>query len=236
MRNQLLVYFILLLSLSGAYSDYSFSAHAKINPDGTAHVTEKTVFLFENQQERKAFEQNMNLGESTIIKWQEMSPNIKHHFRGLISNTKITAKREFSVSFDAGTVIVEYDVGPIFTSEKIGSRRTVYSLTPDSLVFDKTKTGQTSLGNNVELEFVYPKGTELIRAAPVYDGDGNVILWKGPIAGNWEFAYAVEIPLSQEVSEFFYSTYKNATDSLPLILLGGFSLLLLFVLVKFRRN
>jgi hypothetical protein len=236
MKSQLLVYFLALAVLAGAYSDYSFIANAKISPDGTAHVTEKTVFLFENSEERKAFEINLNLGESSILEWGKFSGNIKRHFKGRISNTKITAKREFAVSFDAGAVIVEYEVGPIFNAEKIGSRRTVYTLMPDALAFDRTKTGQTSLGNNVELQFEYPKGTELLKAAPIFEENENVIFWKGPIAGNWEFTYAVEIPLSQEVSEFFYATYRNAAESLPLLLLSAFSLLLLFVLVKFRRS
>ncbi|MFH1750618.1 MAG: hypothetical protein ABH863_02980 [Candidatus Micrarchaeota archaeon] len=235
MRYQLAVYLILVLAAAGAYSDYSFSAHVKVNTEGSVHVTEKTIFLFENAEERKAFELNMNLGESTILEWRKFSGNIRFHFKGRISNTKITAKRDFTVSFDAGEVIVEYDIEPLFTKEKIGSRRTVYSL-PDSLAFDRTKTGQTSLGNNVQLQIEYPKGAELIKAAPLYEEDGNTLTWNGPITGNWEFSYAEEIPLSREVSEFFISTYDDALEYLPLILLLAFSLLLIVVLVKFRRG
>lgn len=236
MKSQLVVYLLVLIALSSAYSDYSFSAQAKINSDGSAHVTEKTIFLFENGDERKTFELNMNLGESTILEWRKFSNNIKFHFKGKIANPKITAKREFAVSFDAGAVIVEYDVESIFSAGKVGSRRTVYSLLPDALAYDRTRTGQTSLGNNVELRFEYPKGAELLKASPVYDEKGNEIIWIGPLTGNWEFQFAEEIPLSQEVGEFFLSTYNGAAESLPLILFSGFSLLLLFVLVKFRRN
>jgi hypothetical protein len=236
MRNQLLVYLILLAPFTAAYSDYSFSANVEFSPDGTGHVTEKTIFLFENAEERKAFELNMNLGESTISEWRKFSENIKFHVKGKISNVKITAKREFTVSFEAGAVIMEYDLESATTEQKAGSRRTVYTLLPDALAFDRTKTGQTSLGNNVVLQFEYPKSSELLKVAPVYEENGNVITWNGPIAGNWEFQYAEEIPLSQEVSEFFISTYDNAVDSMPLVLLSGFTLILLFVLVKFRRS
>ena len=236
MRTQLLVYLLVLASLNCAYSDYSFSAISSFRPDGSAHVTEKTIFLFENAEERKAFELNMNLGESTISEWRKFSDNIRFHFKGKISDTKITAKREFTVSFEAGAVILEYDIESIVAIQKVGSRRTIYGMLPDALAFDRTKTGQTSLGNNVVLQFEYPKGSELLKAAPVYDEGGNVITWNGPIAGNWEFEYAEEMPLSQEVGEFFISTYKDAADSLPLILLSAFALLLLFVLVKYRRS
>lgn len=234
MRYQLAVYLLLIGVLANAYSDYSFKAVVKIDGEGAAHVTEKTVLLFENQLERKAFEDNMNLGESTIVEWRKFSENIKYHFKGGISNIKITAKREFDVSFDAGTIILEYDVVPLFDQVKVGSRRTVYTLLPDSLSFQRTGTGQISLGNNVELVFEYPSDAELLKADPIYDENDRQIVWRGPLTGNWEFQFAREIPLSQEVSEFFVETYLRATKSLPLLLLSAFSLLVLFVLLKFR--
>ncbi len=236
MRTQLLVYFLLLFAAVHAYSDYSFSTYVKINDDGSAHITEKSIFLFETTEERRAFEINMNLGQSTILEWRKFSDNIRFHFKGRISNTKITAKREFAVSFDAGAVIVDYDLGPIFALSNVSSRRTIFTLTPDVMAFERTATGQTTLGNNYQIQFEYPKDAELLKAAPVYEKEENVITWKGPIAGNWDFEYAREIELSQEVSEFFLSTYRKATDSLPIILLSAFSLLVLFVLIKFRRN
>ncbi|MFH0972262.1 MAG: hypothetical protein V1835_06910 [Candidatus Micrarchaeota archaeon] len=236
MRNQLLVYFCIMVALSGAYSDYSFSTNVKINDDGSGHVTEKTIFLFESAEERKAFELNMNLGESTIVEWRKFSSNIRFHFKSIANNTKITAKREFTVNFDAGAVIVDYDTGALFGQTAVGSRRTIYSLMPDMLSFERTKTGQTSLGNNMQLKFEYPKDAEFLKAAPDYEESGNAISWNGPIAGNWDLQYAREMPLSEEVSVFFISTYHTASEKLPLILLAAFSLLVLFVLVKFGRK
>ncbi|MEK6843481.1 MAG: hypothetical protein AABY04_03245 [Candidatus Micrarchaeota archaeon] len=236
MKNQLLVYFLLIAGMLSGYSDYSYSMGMKINEDGSAHVTEKTIFLFENSIERKAFEINMNLGESTILEWRKFSDKIQYHMKGKISDVRITAKREFDVSFDAGAVIVDYNVDSIFSQTKVGSRRTIYSLLPDALAFDRTKTGQTSIGNNAELYFEYPLDAELINAAPVYESDGRKIMWRGPIAGNWEFSFAREIALSSEVSLFFIETYGRAVNSLPLILLPLFALLVLFVLVKFGRK
>ncbi|MFH1257472.1 MAG: hypothetical protein ABIG96_05625 [Candidatus Micrarchaeota archaeon] len=236
MRNQLLVYMLALAVALNAYSDFSFSGHVKINEDGTAHVTEKTVFLFETPEERKAFEINMNLGESTILEWKKFSNNIGYHISGIANNSKITAKREFTVSFEAGTVIVEYDTNNLFHQQLVGSRRTTFDLDAGLLSFERTKTGQMSLGNNMDLTFEYPKGSDLLKVAPVYEQEGNLVVWRGPIAGIWEFSYAREIPLSQEVSEFFVDTYNTAIEKLPLLLLSGFSLLVLFVLVKFGRK
>ncbi len=235
MRNQAFVYLLLLSVLSSAYSDYSFEASVKVNDDGSAHVTEKTVFIFENTEERKAFEFNMNLGESTILEWRKFSGNIKYHVKGS-TNVRITAKREFAVSFDAGAVIVEYETPDLFANFSVGSRRTVYFLVQDSLAFDRTKTGQMSMGNNMRLLFEFPKDAELLKVSPLNERKDNIVLWEGPLTGNWEFEYAREIPLSQEVGDFFLNTYRRASEYLPLLLLGAFSLLVLFVLVKFGRK
>ncbi len=228
----------LFVGMATAYSDYSFETSVNVNPDGTAHVTEKTIFLFENNEERQEFENKLSLGESTIIEWQKFSKNIKFHFRGGISDTRITAKKEFSVSFSAGAVIVEYDVEtPLFNQRPEGSRRTIYSLNEKRMAFDVTRTGETILGNNMKLAFEIPVDAELLSVAPPPDAkEANKLVWNGPIARAWELEFAREIPLSQEVNQFFGDALKRMEDVFPLLLLAGFILIVGFILLKFRSK
>ncbi|MBU1196982.1 hypothetical protein KJ765_00565 [Candidatus Micrarchaeota archaeon] len=226
------------LTVTQAYSDYSYEAVIQVQPDGTAHVTEKTVFLFENNEERQEFEYKLNLGESTILEWQKFSPKIKFHMRGGIANTRITAKKEFAVSFSAGTVIIDYFVQtPLFDTKPEGSRRTIYSLNPKALAFDTTKTGETILGNNMKLTVEIPRDADLLLVAPTPDNhEGNRMEWNGPIARAWELSFAREIPLSQEVNEFFEDAFRQVQEFFPLILLVVLLLVLVFILVKYGRK
>ncbi|MFH1199894.1 MAG: hypothetical protein V1708_02395 [Candidatus Micrarchaeota archaeon] len=227
-----------LLGHVAAYSDYSYSALAQVNGDGTAKITEKSVFLFETDNERTEFENNLNLGESTISQWQKFSKNVKFHFRGGIGNVRITAKKEFTVGFNAGTVIIEYDIGtPIFNATKEGSRKTVYTLEPEALGFEVTSARETVLGSNMQLSFELPRDSEIIKIAPLPDTTKERTLsWNGPIARKWELQYSREIPLSQEVSEFFTQSYGEALAFLPLIVLAGLALIVAFILIKFKHK
>lgn len=232
---------VLLLSLSAlapAYSDYAYSAYVSINGDGTAKVMEKSAFVSENENEREEFERNLNLGESTIAEWQKFSKNIKYHFRGGINNVRITAKKEFSVGFDVGAVIIEYDIETsLFNKTKEGSRKTVYALQQEALAFEVTNARETILGNNMQLTFELPKDAEVIKTAPLPDSTkDNAFTWNGPIARKWELQYSREIPLSQEVSEFFTDSYNEALSFLPLILLVLLLAIVGFILVKFRNK
>ncbi|MFH1107441.1 MAG: hypothetical protein V1787_06125 [Candidatus Micrarchaeota archaeon] len=224
--------------LPHAYSDYSYSAEVTVAADGTAKVMEKTVFLFENDNERAEYERNLNLGESTIAQWQKFSKSIKFHVRGGTTNVRITAKKEFAVGFNAGTVILEYDIGsPLFNKTAEGSRKTLYSLEPEALAFEVTSARETILGSNMQLTFRLPRDAELIKVAPLPDaGEDNVFTWNGPIARKWELQYSREIPLSREVSEFFADSYNEALAFLPMILLVLLVVIVAFVLVKFRHK
>ena len=241
MKLRFLVAAIMLLAAIvsvGAYSDYSFTATAKINADGTASVIEKTIIYFENKDERIAFETKMNLGKSTIVDWKGFSDKIKFHFGGLITEQRITAKKEFTIGTNYGAIIIEYNAGtPIMQIEKTGSRKFIYTLNQKSLLFDQTQTGDMVLGNAMLLTFEIPKDATIDKVAPEPDSkDNSRISWNGPVARRWELVYERELPLSEEVGQFFSETYQEIADSLPLALVLGFSVLLVFVLAKFGKN
>jgi hypothetical protein len=227
-----------LAVMSSAYSDYSYSAAVKVNDDGTASVMEKSVFLFENENERTEFEKNLNLGESTIAEWQKFSKNIKYHFRGGVNNVRITAKKEFAVGFNAGTVIIEYEIEtPLFNMTREGSRKTVFALFPESMAFEVTNARETILGSNMQLSFELPRDAEIIKIAPLPDSaTEKTYTWNGPIARKWELQFSREIPLSQEVSEFFTDSYRETLSFAPLFLLALLVVIVGFILVKFKNK
>ena len=221
-----------------AYSDYSFAAHAAINSDGFARVEEKSIIVFETPDERTDFEHNLNLGESTITEWKKFSKNVRFHFAGPITNQRITARKEFSLGTNFGSVIVEYDINAAVVNESHrGSRVTVYSLDPSVLAFDRTAGGATILGSNILLSIELPADAQVVKVAPTPDRqEKNVLSWGGPVARKWELVYERELPLSGEVSQFFLESYEEAISLLPLLLIAGFAMLLLFILVKFRKK
>lgn len=234
----LLVLVLLAAGLAHAYSDYSFEADVNVNPDGTAHVTEKTIFVLETPEERLDFENKLNLGESTILEWQKFSRNIKFHFVGGVINPRITAKKEYALSFSSAAVILDYDLqNTLFTKKAEGSRRTVFTLDDGTLGFDATKSGETILGNGMKLAFTLPKDAELLNVGPPPDTqEANKLVWNGPITRTWELQFAREIPLSQEVGEFFTDAFAKSYEALPLLLFLGFAVIVAVLLVKYRNK
>ncbi|HII39263.1 TPA: hypothetical protein HA318_04655 [Candidatus Micrarchaeota archaeon] len=224
MKNALLFMTILLAAcLASAYSDYSFSVTAQVKEDGSMHVMEKTVFLFDNDLERNAFDSFMNSGENSVIEWRKFSKNIRYHFGGVLvesQGVKISARREYSVGFSAGSVVIEYDLShQMFIAEKKSSRVTQYSLNSSYLSFDVSRDREPVLGNGMKLEITLPPDATIVEIAPVPDTrQGNTLSWTGPVIGEWKVIYSREQPIGDEVNEFFIALAQNAFAWIPLIL------------------
>lgn len=229
---------LLLVASVNAYSDYSFEVKVKVNDDGSAHVTEKTVLLFDNDLERGQFDSFLNSGENSILEWKRFSKNIRYHLNGEVvklSSTKITARREYSVGFQAGSVIIDYDVEPtLFVKERISSRVTRFSLNPAYLTFDLSKNKETVLGNGMQLRFILPGDALFVSFAPSPDSmANNEAVWHGPVVGTWKLVFEREKPLSDEVSQFFFDFYERMLEFIPVLLLLG---AIAFVVVKLWKS
>ncbi|MGB9576953.1 MAG: hypothetical protein ACP5IG_02080 [Candidatus Micrarchaeia archaeon] len=229
---------LLFAGSAAAYSDYSFSVNVKVNHDGSAHVTEKTVIIFSNDLEKEEFDAYLNTGENSVLEWKKFSRNVRYHFSGEIvrlATTKITARREYGLSFQAGSIMVDYDVdSSLFDAEKTSSRLTTYSLHSSYLSFDLSKNKEMVLGNGMQLRFVLPSDAYLVEAAPAPDSlEGNVLTWNGPLVGSWKIVYSVEQPLAEEVNQFFADFYENMFGVVPFVLLVG---VIAFVAVKLWRS
>ncbi|MFH0835266.1 MAG: hypothetical protein V1881_02900 [Candidatus Micrarchaeota archaeon] len=202
----------LMASPALAYTYYSFSVNATVTEDGSAHVVEKTIFMLDTDDERREFEYYMGLGKTTLADWQSFSPLVRYHFSGSVTNLKIIASREYSIRYTAASVTIEYDVAGLFTTERVGSRITRYSLDTSRLVFSEaSRTGELSLGNSMRFTLELPNDAVSVKVVPAPGAeisDHNTIAWNGPISGKWDVAFEREKPLSDEVNEFFMGAYQ----------------------------
>ncbi|NYZ75155.1 hypothetical protein H0O03_02730 [Candidatus Micrarchaeota archaeon] len=229
---------VVLACSASAYSDYSFAVKADVKADGGMHVVEKTVFLFDSDSERTEFESFMNSGENSVLEWRKFSKNIRYHFGGSLvesESVKISARREYTVSFSAGSVTLEYDVSPdIFVKEKTSSRVMQYSLDSSYLSFDISRNREPVLGSGARLEMTLPADATAVEIAPIPDArEGNTFSWTGPVIGAWKVVFEREQPLSDEVNEFFASLSQNVFALIPFILVLG---LIAFVAVKLMKS
>jgi len=229
MKRFALLLLLLAVPCSLAARDYSFSMNITVSPDGSAHVTEKTVFFLENQFEHQSFEYYLSQGKTVLTDWQAFSKNIKYHLSGSVTNLRITATREYSIGFDAAAVVLEYDAAQLVKSERVGSRITRFALDSSFIALSGGK-GELTLGNNMNLEVKLPRDAYAVKLAPApSSSQANEFVWTGPISGKWELSYEREKALSDEVNEFFLRTYRDVQSSYV-----WFFLLLLLGAVAFK--
>lgn len=225
MEKKALFLLLLMVPCALAARDYSFSMNITVDPEGNSHITEKTVFILENLPERQSFEFYLSQGKTILTDWQSFSKNIKYHLSGSVTNLRITATREYSINFEAASVILEYDSTQLVKSEKVGSRITRFTL-DSSLIALSGGRGELTLGNNMNLLVKLPRDAYAIQLAPSpSSAQANEFSWFGPISGKWELSYEREKDLSDEVNEFFLQTYRDLQSSylwiFLLILLGA---------------
>jgi hypothetical protein len=225
---------ILLLSPSAfAYLDQSFGVEVKVNADGNAKITEKTVFFLENEEEKKAFDYYLSLGKTTLFDWQRFSKNIKYHFSGSVSNLRIVATREFLIHPNAASVTLEYDAEKVMFLEQTSSRTTKYRFNTPLISLTSAK-GEISLGNSMSFTLALPDDADAIKVSPDpgVGRKGKVITWTGPIFGIWDVEFVREGSLSSEVNEFFAKTVEDLRHNYLWLLLILFALLLVAKVIQ----
>lgn len=239
MKSLLLLCVILLFAYSAsAYTDYTFSVYVRINPEGSAHVVEKTIFTLDSPQEKVAFEYALGLGRSALSDWQKYSKNIKYHLSGSVTNLKITATREFAIVSNAASVTLEYDVAnSIMTIEKVGSRSSLYTLDSSFLNFGTSRSNEAILGSNMRFSIELPKDAMLAKLSPTpLDFSNNIANWTGPLTARWELSYEREQPISEEVNQFFVSLSDQLKGGLLYILAAALLLLVLFKAMQVKKE
>ncbi len=239
------LFLIALASQAGAYTDHSLSVSILLRPDGTAHVAEKTVFSFDNDNESR--EANFLLSSArSVTQLSRLSQNVKFHVGNATvprTNIRVTVRPEYEVASSARAILLEYDLGKVVSNETRG-RLTTFVFSQDVLEFEKTESKQMVLGPIMELSVEIPKGSRLSLKdreyviSPKPDSvSGNTVVWSGKNIGTgfWFLQYENEMPLSQEVYEYFLGLYEKASASAPLLILAALVAVVLLILVKFGK-
>ena len=249
-----------LLSVSaGAFADHSLSVRVELKEDGSAHVTEKTIFFVrppasgeDESADEKNFKAALASGKSTVLEWKPFSQNIGYHVGGVsgsIENLRIAAGTEQSISYYARFVTLDYDVtnpivsntqenlaDPVTGISQNSGRTTRYSLGQDFLGFKKSEVGQTILGQNTVFTIALPTGARLVSTTGTYDAGKKTVSWNGPMTVNVALSYEIEEPLSEEVYRFFSGAYQAFGQLIPLALVLGLAAVVGAVFVKFRKQ
>lgn len=223
----------LLFPLVSGYTDTSFVLTFKLAPD-KVKIVEKTVFSLDNDVEKAAFSNSLRLGRSTVSDWNKYSQNIGYHVFGplvYVNTTRIVAKRDFSLQYNPGVVVVEYEVSPSILIKKVtGSRVTEYTLNTSMLALTRLQSKEIVLGNIDEMVFEIPEGDRFEVVEPdAPEKQLSRVSFKGPLTSKFVISFVREKTLSEEVSSFFFETYSNAADLIPILLVLA---LLLFVWFK----
>ena len=217
---------LLMSSLVYAFTDHSLLTLIEFKNDGSSKVTEKVTITFDSDEEREAFSDAMENPESqsTITQWKKFSKNVEYHVLGVItSSTRITAKRDFTISYPAGSIIVEYETIPIAKVIQASSRTTKYSFNGTGLNFKKLQTGQVVLGQSTRLAFRIPTEARFTVVNPQSDEvTKNTASFLGPISTKFQVEFETEKSLSQEVNDFFADLTTNTVNLVPILLALAF--------------
>ncbi|MFA6049366.1 MAG: hypothetical protein WC792_05485 [Candidatus Micrarchaeia archaeon] len=241
---------LLFAPLALAYTDYSLSVHITLREDGTAHVTEQTVFSPDNSEEVRVSNALLSTARS-VAELARLSENVKYHVGNASvprSSIRITTRPAYEVSSTARSIILDYDLGQIVSNETRG-RITEYQFSQDALSFEKTASRQMVLGPIMELSVEIPKDARISYSAgdrknlagpEPYAISGNTVSWSGKnigqMVGFWFLQYEREIPLSQEVYDYFRGIIEKASASAPQLILAGLLGVVAFVLLRIGKN
>ncbi|MDP2717224.1 MAG: hypothetical protein Q8P02_00615 [Candidatus Micrarchaeota archaeon] len=206
---------------ASAYSDRAYTLDVQVNPDGGAHVIEKSLLNLDTASEIEAFEFVLREGKTTLADWQKFSRNIRYHTTGSVFGLRIVAAREFATSFTSASVTLEYDVQNLTQFTQVSSRKTRYDVDMQKIVLGNP--GEVSLGQNMIFVLRLPKDAVRVAVSPnagvTFLADEQVLRWVGPTAGTWDVVFEREITLAQEVQLFFVDAYAALASSAVLWLL-----------------
>ena len=219
-----LVFALVVFSPAHAYTEVSTIVNVQVQPDGTAHVSEKYSLFLQSEAEVEEFENLRKFGSNTVVSWRRFLPSMKYHLSTGVTplDTRVSARRLFDIGARSAAIELSYYVQrPLFNATQTLGRTTTYELKAGVIAFDRTEGDVTNLPPTVTLEFELPENARPDKASispPASSVEGNTVQWVGPLAGTWRLAYTLETPLGVEVSEYFTHLYAQAYEFIPTFL------------------
>src|SRR3989338_1571555 len=138
----LLALAVVLLAISAvhAYTEVSTIVSVNVQPDGTAHVSERYSLFLQSEAEVEEFENLRKFGPNNVVGWRRFLPSLKYHLSTGVtpSDTRVSARRLFDIGARSAAIELSYYVqNPIFNATTSIGRTTNYELNPNAIAFDR---------------------------------------------------------------------------------------------------
>ena len=247
----LLLSFTLLLPTARAdFSLKSLTVNVNVNVDGSANVEEQIYIVMNSTESRDLYEVTRS-AYSDISTWQERTnlSELRHHMTRVkadLSDIRVTPQAIDRCNPVMGlcyaTIVLSYKVNAgqngsgLIHADLYKPRTTRYSLVPDALSFEQTKSGDIILPAGTVISFAIPQSASKIYFSSIpsnvvdesdasfrYDQSANVryyigkqriFNWNSNTLSKFVFNYEIEEPLENEVMEFFQSSQLSVISFL----------------------
>ncbi|MCX8197781.1 MAG: hypothetical protein N3F07_01100 [Candidatus Micrarchaeota archaeon] len=229
------------------FSMRSLSVMISINKDGSAHVEEHLAISISGKISKELYE-STRVSYSDLATWKERTQlsEMRHHVTR--ANTEIVNLRVLPQPIERcnslldicyATVIIDYNIPlgkngtGLVRVENYKPRTSRYSLAPEALSFEQTRTGDLilpqgtkisiSIPQNAEKIFISNPPQELLESPEnfrydeqenlrFYVGEKRTFEWQGDTLSKFQFSYEIEAPLESEVIEFFSSWQRRVAS------------------------
>lgn len=244
---------VLLLtgSIHPDFTMKSLNVFVNVNLDGSANVEEQLYAMMNGSQSRDLYEGTRS-AYSDLSTWQERTnlSELRHHItraKADISDIRVTPQTVERCNSFLGVcyanIVLTYKVNAngtlgsgLVKVERYKPRTANYTLIPEALSFEQTKSGDLILPAGTVISFSIPQAAEKIQfsatpenvasegaASTRYDqsqninyyvGTKRIFTWKGDTLSKFHFTYEVEQPLESEVMAFFRDSQSSVISFL----------------------
>ena len=233
----------MLLLACAAYADFSMRSlgvYIDIDKSGNANVEERLSLAMNTSVSRDLYEATRS-AYSDIATWQNRTglSEMRHHIsraKAEVDGLRVTPQAidrcNTALGLCFATVILDYSVPAgtngtgLVSVDHYKPRTDLFSLQPDALSFEQTKSGDLVLPDGTNITITIPQNAEKIYfSSPpqnlaeegavgirYYDGRTRQFTWTGNLLPKFQFTYEIESPLEDEVIGFFSDSQKGLMD------------------------
>lgn len=232
----------LLLFSCAAHADFTMrnlGVYIDIGKDGSANVEERLLVAMDMGASRDLYDATRS-AYSDLATWKERTglSEMRHHVsraKTELSDLRVTPQAIDHCNYDLGlcfaTVVIDYSLpaaqngSGLVSVNRYKPRTALFSLQPDALSFEQTKSGDLVLPKGTNITLTIPQNAEKIYfSSPpqnlanegssnirYYDGKTRQFTWNSDLLPQFQFTYEVESPLEEEVIGFFSESQGSIT-------------------------
>lgn len=242
----LLAIIFLAPALHAEFSTRSLGVQINMNLDGSANVEEQLYMVVNGTQSRDNYE-IWRSAYTNLSTWQQRLniSDLRYHVTWVaasVSDVRITPQAlegcNSFIEICYSKVVLSYKVlawdqngSGLVRADSYKPRTTRYSLVPEALSFEQTKSGDLILPKGTTITFTIPQAAQKIYFSSIpsnvadegqdalkydsaqnvryYVGNSRSFIWKGDTLPKFSFTYEVEEQLESEVMEFFATSQSS---------------------------